>query len=98
MERIRWSFVRRALWLFLVLAAAPARAGGFEIPDLGVKKTAMGAVIRRPDHASALYHDPAGLLLSDRRRLYISAGLALLHTGLHLSRWDHSPPLVPPTG
>src|SRR5580704_11967342 len=70
--------------------AMPARAGGFDIPELGVRRTGMGAVIGRPDDGSALYHNPAGLVLSHGWHLYISAGLSLLDAEFQLAPWTDS--------
>jgi long-subunit fatty acid transport protein len=50
----------------------------------------MGAVIGRPDELSALYHNPAGLVLADEWRIYMSAGLSLLSTEFELAPWDRS--------
>ena len=66
------------------------RAGGFGIPEIGVRRTAMGAVIGRPDDPSALYHNPAGLVLQDEWTIYISAGLSLLSTEFELAPWAES--------
>jgi long-subunit fatty acid transport protein len=74
----------------LVTLAGQARAGGFGIPEIGVRRTAMAAVIGRPDELSALYHNPAGLVLADEWRIYVSAGLSLLSTEFELSPWDRS--------
>ncbi|HTL35609.1 MAG TPA: outer membrane protein transport protein [Kofleriaceae bacterium] len=71
-------------------ATPPARAGGFGIPEIGVRRTAMGAVIGRPDELSSLYHNPAGLVLEDRWRIYMSTGLSLLGTEFQLQPWDRS--------
>jgi long-subunit fatty acid transport protein len=70
--------------------AMPARAGGFDIPEVGVRRTGMGAVIGRPDDGSALYHNPAGLVLSHGWHLYISAGLSLLDAEFQLQPWPDS--------
>jgi hypothetical protein len=70
-----------ALVTVVVLATGEhAMAGGFGIPDVGVRRTGMAAVIGRPDELSALYHNPAGLVLADEWRLYVSGGLSLLRT------------------
>jgi long-subunit fatty acid transport protein len=74
--------------------APPARGGGFGVPEVGVRRTAMGAVIGRPDEPSALYHNPAGLVLSSGWRIYLSAGLSLLHTRFELAPWDGSNQLL----
>ena len=74
----------------IVGTTSAAHAGGFGIPEIGVRRTAMGAVIGRPDDPSALYHNPAGLVLEDDWTIYISAGVSLLHTSFELAPWDDS--------
>jgi len=81
-----WRDVR---WLAVLLVASTAHAGGFGIPEIGVRRTAMGAVIGRPDDPSALYHNPAGLVLEDDWTVYISAGVSLLSTSFQLAPWDN---------
>ncbi|NVB78047.1 MAG: hypothetical protein HOV81_06595 [Kofleriaceae bacterium] len=81
--------VLRSLALVAVLASS-AHAGGFGIPEIGVRRTAMGAVIGRPDELSSLYHNPAGLVLADEWRIYISGGVSLLGTEFELAPWDRS--------
>ena len=78
-----------ALLLGCALAAS-ARAGGFGIPEIGVRRTAMGSIIGRPDDPSAIYHNPAGLVLQHGWQLYASFGLSLLDTELRLAPWDQS--------
>lgn len=72
------------------MSAAQARAGGFGIPEIGVRRTAMAAMVGRPDELSALYQNPAGLVLADRWRVYMSMGLSLLSTEFELAPWDRS--------
>jgi long-subunit fatty acid transport protein len=83
------SVLARSLLLVAALAGQ-VQAGGFGIPEIGVRRTAMGAVIGRPDELSALYHNPAGLVLADEWRLYISAGLSLVSSEFELAPWDQS--------
>ena len=90
---------RRAIVLAVGIAAAavaprPARAGGFGIPEIGVRRTAMATVIGRPDDASAIYHNPAGLVLQRGLALYISMGLSLLDTEFRLQPWPESDRLL----
>jgi long-subunit fatty acid transport protein len=97
---MRWTvFVRRGTSVvvnylacaFLVVAqTTTAHAGGFNIPEIGVRRTAMGAVIGRPDDPSSIYHNPAGLVLQDDWVIYVSAGLSLLSTEFELAPWDQS--------
>jgi long-subunit fatty acid transport protein len=75
-------------------AAPPAHAGGFGIPEIGVRRTAMGSIIGRPDDPSAIYHNPAGLVLSHGWQLYASFGLSLLGTRFELAPWDQSDQLL----
>jgi long-subunit fatty acid transport protein len=80
---------RIALVLGCALAAS-AHAGGFGIPEIGVRRTAMGSIIGRPDDPSAIYHNPAGLVLQHGWQLYASFGVSLLDTELRLAPWDQS--------
>ena len=80
----------RTLLVVLVLLSVDARAGGFGIPDIGVRRTAMGAVIGRPDENAAIYHNPAGLVLQRGWHLYLSTGLAVVRTEFQILPWDQS--------
>lgn len=68
----------------------PADAGGFGVPEMGARRTGMGAVIGRPDEPAAVFHNPAGLTLLPGIHLYTSMGLALLRTDFQLQPWDRS--------
>ena len=78
------------LLLVVALATGSVHAGGFGIPDIGVRRTAMGAVIGRPDEAAAIYHNPAGLILQRGWRFYLSAGLAVVRSEFQLQPWAES--------
>jgi len=78
------------LGLGVALAVRSADAGGFGIPEIGVRRTAMASIIGRPDDASAIYHNPAGLVLQPGWQLYVSCGLSLLDTEFELAPWDRS--------
>ncbi|MBC7977750.1 MAG: outer membrane protein transport protein, partial [Myxococcales bacterium] len=67
-----------------------ADAGGFGIPEIGVRRTAMASIIGRPDDPSAIYHNPAGLVLQGGWQLYVSCGLSLLDTEFQLRPWAES--------
>lgn len=91
--QIAWMSSRIALGLVVVAAALPAAttfAGGFGIPEIGVRRTAMGSIIGRPDDPSAIYHNPAGLTLQHGWNVYVSMGVALISTEFQLSPWDQS--------
>jgi len=82
----------RAIVIIFVIVAnalAPASvfASGGIVPELGTRKTAMGAVIGRPDDLSAIYHNPAGLTLSPGINLYVNAGVSLIDTELRMRPW-----------
>ncbi|HEY4239715.1 MAG TPA: outer membrane protein transport protein [Kofleriaceae bacterium] len=81
---------RLAFALTTLLAGHAAVAGGFGIPEIGVRRTAMGSIIGRPDDPSAIYHNPGGLILEPGWNLYVSAGLSLLDTSFSLAPWDQS--------
>ncbi|MEO7097566.1 MAG: outer membrane protein transport protein, partial [Polyangiales bacterium] len=74
----------------VVAAATTAQAGGFGIPEIGVRRTAMGSIIGRPDDPSAIVHNPAGLILQHGWNVYASAGLAMISTEFQLAPWDRS--------
>jgi long-subunit fatty acid transport protein len=76
--------------LIVAIAATPAHAGGFGIPEIGVRRTAMGSIIGRPDDGSAIYHNPAGLVLQHGWGLYLSMGLSVLDTEFRLQPWPDS--------
>ncbi|MBX3156860.1 MAG: outer membrane protein transport protein [Deltaproteobacteria bacterium] len=67
-----------------------AVAGGFGIPEIGVRRTGMASVIGRPDDLSAIYHNPAGLALQGGWNLYLSMGVSLVDTEFRLLPWDQS--------
>jgi long-subunit fatty acid transport protein len=82
-----------AIAVGIAAAAAPppeAHAGGFGIPEIGVRRTAMATIIGRPDDLSAIYHNPAGLVLQRGLSLYVSMGLSLLDTEFRLKPWPES--------
>lgn len=79
-----------ALFTLVALASSEVDAGGFVIPDIGVRRTAMGAVIGRPDEGAALYHNPAGLVLQHGWHLYASFGLAVIRSEFQLHSWAES--------
>ncbi|HUS33466.1 MAG TPA: outer membrane protein transport protein [Kofleriaceae bacterium] len=74
----------------ILLSVSAAHAGGFGIPDIGVRRTAMGAVIGRPDEGAAIYHNPAGLILQPGWHLYLSSGLAMIRSEFQLHSWAES--------
>jgi len=80
--------VKSGLALLATLLPAVSHAGGFGIPEIGVRRTAMSTVIGRPDDPSAIYHNPAGLALQPGFQLYVSMGLSLLDTEFRLRPWS----------
>ena len=54
----------------------------------------MAAIIGRPDDSSAIYHNPAGLVLEHGWQLYASLGVSLLDTEIQLAPWDQSDRLL----
>jgi len=81
---------RLALLLVALAGTGTATAGGFGIPEIGVRRTAMGSIIGRPDDGSAIYHNPAGLILQPGWTIYASMGIALIDTEFELAPWDQS--------
>ncbi|MBA3395867.1 MAG: outer membrane protein transport protein [Myxococcota bacterium] len=84
------SHARVLSFLAVMSTATPVVAGGFGIPEVGVRRTGMATIIGRPDDASAIYHNPAGLILQHDAGLYISLGLSMIDTEFRLQPWDQS--------
>jgi long-subunit fatty acid transport protein len=80
----------KAVVVVAVLGSAPAFAGGFGIPEIGVRRTGMATIVGRPDDPSAIHHNPAGLIVQHGWNLYVSMGLSLLDTEFELQPWDQS--------
>jgi len=68
----------------VLLAATPAWGGGFSNLDFGIRRMGMFAVTARPDDATAIFHNPAGLILSSGTQLYHSQDWAMIDMGLRL--------------
>ena len=81
---------RLAPALVVAAVAASAHAGGFGIPEIGVRRTGMARSSAAPTSASAIYHNPAGLSLQHGWNLYLSMGLALSTPSSSLAPWDQS--------
>lgn len=84
------SLVLLGGFLWGVLVPGAAWAGGFAVPEIGTRKTAMGAMIGRPDDLSAIYHNPAGLVLSPGLNIYVNTGLSLPTTNMRVRPWPRS--------
>jgi long-subunit fatty acid transport protein len=76
--------------LIVLLAASDATAGGFGIPEVGVRRTGMATIVGRPDDASAIYHNPAGIVLQRGWNVYASLGFARLDVELEVRPWQDS--------
>ena len=78
--------------LVALTVATPSLAagGGFGIPEVGARRTAMAAVVGRPDEPAAVFHNPAGLTLLPGMRLYATFGLSLISTEFKLRPWQDS--------
>lgn len=74
----------------LLALTSTATAGGFGIPEVGARRTGMGAAVGRPDEANAVFHNPAGLVLGSGVRVYATFGLAMLDASFQLQQWDQS--------
>jgi long-chain fatty acid transport protein len=63
--------LQRGILLLACFCAAAAQAGGNAIPDLGAGGLGQaGATVARPDDATAMYYNPAGLAFQDGLRAY----------------------------
>ena len=86
------SLTLLALTALLASLAPPrsAAASGGVVPEMGTRKLGMGAIIGRPDDLSAIYHNPAGLVLSKGVNVYLNVGLSLVDMELQLRPWQGS--------
>lgn len=75
---------------FLCASATLASAGGFGIPEMGVRRTGMAAIVGRPDEPAAVFQNPAGLTTLHGTRIYASFGLAFVSTEFRLRPWPDS--------
>ena len=57
----------------ILLISSSAQAGGFSNMEFGTRRMGMFAVTARPDDASAIFHNPAGLVLTPGTTAYLSA-------------------------
>lgn len=74
----------------MLASTRPSHAAGFAVLEYGARRTAMGAVIGRPDDLSAIYHNPAGLILSPGTNIFLNAGVAVPTSDYQLRPWDGS--------
>jgi len=62
----------------LAISGSSAIAGGFYVPEIGGRAAGMGAaVVADGDDPSAVFHDPANLVRTDRLQLEVAADLVL---------------------
>jgi long-subunit fatty acid transport protein len=73
-----------------VLLAVPAtgRAGGFTIPLIGARMSGQAAFVAHPDDSSAVYHNPAGLVLV-QEKLRVDVAGTMVATNTAYSRVDY---------
>ncbi|MBN1944511.1 MAG: outer membrane protein transport protein [Bradymonadales bacterium] len=95
----KWSpsSIRPSCWLIcavVLLVSSTALAGGFTIPLVGARMSGQAAFGAHPDDTSAIYHNPAGLILVDGLRLELSGTGILTNTAY--SRVDY--PQIDGTG
>ncbi|MEZ4365593.1 MAG: outer membrane protein transport protein [Kofleriaceae bacterium] len=88
MNSVRVNVATASSVAVVAALVSPAVAGGFQIPETGTRRTAMAAVVGRPDDPSAVFHNPAGLTLLDGVHVYVHAGVAKISTEFNLAPWD----------
>ncbi len=78
MKRIFWAVSFWAVVFAVVVADAhQARAGGFSSLDFGSRRMGGFTVVGRPDDATAIFHNPAGLTLRSGNDLYVYGALII---------------------
>ena len=73
------------LLVALLLAPAVGRAGGFHNEDIGAKRMGMFAVVANPDDVTAIFHNPAGLVLSKGTAFYHSQSWFIVDLGIRMN-------------
>jgi long-subunit fatty acid transport protein len=81
-------FVALATLGAVVLAAAPAEAGGFHISIIGGRRNAMLAMLAAPDDLTALFHNPAGLADQGGVRLHLFGSMSFVENEFELMALD----------
>lgn len=74
----------QSLLLLLALSPTAGQAGGFTIPDFGGRRVGMMAVVAYPDDVTAIFHNPAGLVLQDGTTFQFYAAAAFSELALRL--------------
>ena len=71
---MKWELIGAVVAIY----GSPARAGGFYVPEIGGRATAMGAaVVADGDDPSAVFHDPANLVRTEGFQIEVAADLVL---------------------
>jgi long-chain fatty acid transport protein len=77
-SRVAASVIAVALGGVATSVSESARAGGFELPDLGAQALGRGATfVAKADDGTAMYYNPAGLARQRGTRLYAGGNLYL---------------------
>ena len=64
------------------LVTAQAHAGGFSNSDFGIRRMGMFAVVANPDDPTAVFHNPAGMVLLEGTQIYHAQSWFMAHTGI----------------
>lgn len=72
------------LLVLLLLAPTAALAGGFSTNDFGCRRHGMAAVVARPDDVTALFHNPAGLVLRHGHFFQFSMATFIVTPGIRM--------------
>ena len=81
------------LLLFCLLLPVQGLAGGFSTNDFGCRRHGMAAVVARPDDVTALFHNPAGLVL--RHGTFMQFSLAAFFVDPGIRMYDSQGKLQP---
>lgn len=73
------------LFLFnLSLWCGEVRAGGFSNPDMGGRRMGMMSVVGKPDDVTAIFHNPAGMILLDGTNFFHSQSWFFVDLGIRM--------------
>lgn len=72
------------VFAWLSIPSAAVNAGGFSNPDTGGRRMGMLSVVGKPDDVTAIYHNPAGMLLLDGTQLYHGQSWFFVDLGIRM--------------
>lgn len=77
-------FLATLLLASAIVPPPPAEAGGFSTSEFGIRRMGMLAVVAKADDVTALFHNPASLVLLEGTEFQFSTSVFLLDLGIRM--------------